>query len=183
MVILKIADKEYNLSEGWNEVNLEKFKLIMKKNQLIREYKSQILFGLEIFSILIDCHVDDLKNLTKTSFETLTGEISWINDAPVGIEKEYFIIDGVKWKPLKDLNKLTMGDNISIEMMINESDETDMLINILPILLRRVRVVKDELGNEVEELMPFDAEKYEMTKTLFMKNIFITDVINFKDFF
>jgi hypothetical protein len=76
-----------------------------------------------------------------------------------------------------------MGDNVSLEMMINESNEATLLINILPILLRKVKIVKDELGNEVEELMPFDAEKYQMMKTLFMKNIFITDVINFKDFF
>lgn len=183
MVIVKIGEKEYELPEGWHEVSLWKFKGIVEKNALIKEYKSQILFGLEIFSILIDCSVDDLKGLTRNSFETLTKEIEWVNEAPVGIDKEEFLIDGIRWKPLKDLNKLTMGDNISLEMMINDSTDATLLLNILPILLRRVKVVKDELGVEKEELLPFEAELYNERKELFGKNIFITDVINFKDFF
>lgn len=182
MVIVKIADSEYTLPESWDEVNLEKFKLIMEKNAQIKEYKSQILFGLEIFSILIDCPLQLLRSLTKESFETLTKEIEWINKEPVGVDKEHFIIEGKKWKPLKDLNKLTMGDNISLEMMIAESNEATLLVNILPILIREVKVIK-EGGKEVEVLGDFNAEKYEELRNLFQKNIFITDVINFKDFF
>lgn len=182
MVVVKIGDKEYNLPEGWNEVNLEKFGRILEKNALINEYKSQILFGLEIFAILIDAHVDELKSLTKTSFEVLTKETEWLNTEVKGQEKDEFLIEGEIYRPLKDLNKLTMGDNISLEMMINESNEATLLQNILPILLRKVRRVKTENG-EVEELEAFDAATYAEKKKLFEKSIYITDVINFKDFF
>lgn len=182
MITVKIGTEEYNLPEGWGEVSLEKFKLIMEKNALISEYKSQILFGLDIFSILIDCPVDNLKEMTKKSFELLTEETKWIYDSPKGCDKEDFIIEGRRWKPLKDLNKLTMGDNISLEMMIAESTDATLLINILPILLREVRIVKED-GVEREELLPFRAEKYDELRNLFQKNIFITDVINFRDFF
>lgn len=182
MVVVKIGDKEYNLPESWSEVNLEKFSKIIEKNALIKEYKSQILFGLEIFSILIDAPVDDLKSLTKTSFEVLTKETEWLNNEVVGGEKDEFIIEGEIYRPLKDLNKLTMGDNISLEMMIAESNEATLLLNILPILLRRVRKIKTEMG-EIEELEPFDAAIYNERKKLFMKHINITDVISFKDFF
>jgi hypothetical protein len=75
-----------------------------------------------------------------------------------------------------------MGDNISLELLIKDSDEANMLINILPVLLRKVKKVKTEDG-EIEELEPFVAEKYNERKTLFGKSIFITDVINFRDFF
>ena len=182
MVIVKIAEHEYNLPESWDEVNLEKFKKIIEKNQLISEYKSQILFGLEILSILIDCEVENLKNISKASFETLVKEIDWINTSPVAKEKEEFIILGERWKPMRDLNKLTMGDNISLELMINSSNEATLLINILPILLRKVKVVKLESGETKEELMPFDDGKYEELKDAIQKNIFITEVMNFKDF-
>jgi hypothetical protein len=182
MVICKIGEKEYNLPEGWNEVNLDKFEKIIKKNQSISEYKSQVLFGLEIFSILIDADIEDLKTLTKNSFEVLSKEIEWINVAPVGEEKTEFKIGNEIFRPLKDLNKLTMGDNISLELLIKDSDEANMLINILPVLLRKVKKVKTEDG-EIEELEPFVAEKYNERKTLFGKSIFITDVINFRDFF
>jgi hypothetical protein len=183
MITLKINNKEYGLPEGWSEVNLDKFEKIMVKNSQIKEYKSQILFGLEVLSILIDCEVDDLKNLTRASFETLSNEISWINEAPVGIEKDNFIIEGEMWRPIKDLNKLTMGDNISIELMIGESNETNILNNILPILMRKVRGVKGEGGITYEELEPFDSMNYVKTRGLLSKSVMITDVINFKDFF
>lgn len=182
MVICKIGEKEYNLPEGWTEVSLEKFEKIIQKNASIAEYKSQVLFGLEIFSILIGSDVEDLKSLTKTSFEILSKEIEWINTAPTGVEKDEFIIGDEMFRPLKDLNKLTMGDNISLELLIKESNEANLLINILPVLLRKVRKIKTENG-EIEELEPFDAEKYAERKELFTKNIFITDVINFRDFF
>ena len=182
MVIVKIAEHEYNLPESWDEVSLEKFRKIVEKNQLISEYKSQILFGLEILSILIDCSVEDLKNISKASFETLVEEIKWIHTAPVAKEKEEFTILGERWKPIKDLNKLTMGDNISLELMINNSTEATLLINILPILLRKAKVVKLESGELKEELMPFDDKNYEELKDAIQKNIFITEVMSFKDF-
>lgn len=182
MLIVKIEEKEWNLPESWSEVNLKKFEGILRKNTQISEYKSQIKFSLEILSILLDCRVEDLHNLTKESFETLTNEIAFIKDAPIGVDKELFIIGGKKYKLLKDLNKLKMGDNISLELMIKESTEADLLINILPILLREVKEVK--VGDDIEQsLCDFDAEKYAELKTLFSENIFITEVINFKSFF
>lgn len=183
MINLKIADKEYNLPEGWWEVNLEKFEKIMLKNSQISEYKSQILFGLDILGILIDAKTEDLKNITRGSFATISEEIKWINEPPVGINKDIFIIEGEEWRPIKDLNKLTMGDNISLELMISESNEATLLVNILPILMRRVKKIKLEGGLEGYELLPFDSEKYNEIKELLKKNINITDIINFKDFF
>lgn len=183
MITLKIADREYLLPEGWHEVNLHKFSKIMEKNSQIAEYKSQILFGLEVLSILIDSRVDDLKNLTRGAFATLSEEISWINETPKAINKEEFVIDGVKWRPIKDLNRLTMGDNISLELMIGESNETNILNNILPILMRKVKTIKGEGGITYEELESFDSINYTATRDLLSKNIMITEVITFKDFF
>lgn len=182
MVIVKIENEEYNLPEGWDEVNLEKFRKIMEKNKLIGEYKSQILFGLEILSILIDCGVERLMKISKNSFEKLVEEIQWINELPVAKDVDEFFILGERWKPMKDLNRLTMGDNVSLELMINQSTEETLLINILPILLRKVKVVKLENGEVREELMPFDDKNYEEIKDAIQKNIFITEVMNFKDF-
>jgi hypothetical protein len=183
MVTLRIGEKEFELPEGWHEVNLDKFVKIIEKNNLIGEYKSQILFGLEILGILIDADVVELKNLTKKSFDTLSDEIKWINEAPVGMDKDEFEIDGGVFRPLKDLNKLTMGDNISLELVIGQSNEATFIVNILPILLRKVKRIKGEDGNYIEELEGFEDDKYEERKKLFMDNIFITDVVNFRDFF
>ena len=182
MVVVKIADKEWNLPESWSEVSLEKFSKIILKNSQIEEYKSQIKFSLEILSILLDCEIEDLNNLTKESFEKLTSEIDFIGTAPVGVDKEDFYFEGKRWRLLKDLNKLKMGDNISLELVIKESNDATLLINILPILLREVKEIKVDDKIEIQ-LKDFDAEKYDELKTLFMKNIFITEVINFKSFF
>ena len=90
-----------------------------------------------------------------------------------------FTIGDDKYIAISDFNKLSMGDNISLELMINESTEHNLLSNILPILIRKAKVKGD--GSLVPD--EFDGDKYNELRELFKKELKVTDVLHLSNFF
>jgi hypothetical protein len=182
MIIIEIEGNEYNLPQGWDEVTLDMFEKISSHSLLLSEFKSETLFSLEMFSILLKCPVNDIKKLTRKSFEILAEKCAWANKEIVPRKVKKFLIDGEVYVPVKDLNSLTMGDSVSLELMINESNESNILTNILPIILRKGKTI---LKGSKEVLVPseFDADNYGETRELFKQNLMVSDIIEFKLFF
>jgi hypothetical protein len=182
MKIFEINNKDYNLPQDWNEVNLEKFERIVKHSGILSEYKSKILYAIEMFGILLDAPIDEIKKLDRKSYDILAENCEWATKEVVSSKRREWQFDGETWRSFDELNKLTMGDSISLELMINESNEQNLLTNILPILIRKEKKVTRG-DKEITILEDFDAESYEETKQLFRKNMMVSDVIWLKDFF
>mgnify|MGYP003640850182 CR=1 FL=1 len=182
MKIFEINNKDYNLPQDWNEVNLEMFERIVKHSGILSEYKSKILYAIEMFGILLDAPIDEIKKLDRKSYDILANNCEWATKEVVSSKRREWKLDGETWRSFDELNKLTMGDSISLELMINESNEQNLLTNILPILIRKEKKVTRG-DKEITILEDFDAESYEETKQLFRKNIMVSDVIWLKDFF
>jgi hypothetical protein len=182
MLIVEINEKEYNLPENWSEVTVEKFEKIMRHSSFLSEYKSQTLFALEMFGLLLDCPVEEIKKLSKDSFSVLSEKCAWANEEIKSSLRNEFHINDKVYIAVKDFNKLSMGDAVSLEIMIGESKNEEILGNILPMLIRKAKpVVKN--GESVLEAGEFNADEYNELRDLFKKNIMVTDVIGLKDFF
>jgi hypothetical protein len=182
MIIVKIGAEEFSLPEGWHEVNLRTFQTVISLNERIEEWKSTVEFSIEVFTSLIGCPKENIMNLTRESFNTLVEETKWLYTEVPSNPKEEFELLGSKWRLLKDLNKLTMGETISLELKISESNATTILANIVPILLRRVKEVK--VSDKIEtSLMAFEADKYEQLREEVLDKINVTEIISFRDFF
>jgi hypothetical protein len=182
MIIVELEGKHYNMPSDWSEVSLEVFEKVMKQSSLLSEYKSQILYGIELFSILTGATIENLKEMTRNSFEELSKYIKWVNEDIKSTKRKSWVIDKIEYMSIENLNALSMGDSVSLEIMINESDQSTLLGNILPILVRRVNEVSKD-GKVVKVPAPFDAENYNEIKELFKKNLMVADVIDLKDFF
>lgn len=183
MIIIEINNKEYNLPQGWNEVSIEMFEKIMKQASILSTYKSQVLYSLEMFSILSGASIDELKEMNRESFDKMGDLCDWVNDEIPPTGKSEWIIDGVEYKAISNMNGLSMGDNISLELMINESDEANILGNILPILIRKTKKITKEDGSIKTTIAEFDADNYSDTRELFKKNLNVADVFQLKSFF
>lgn len=181
-MIFEINNKDYNLPQDWSEVNLEKFERIVKHSGILSEYKSKILFAIEMFGILLDAPTEEIKKLDRKSYDILAQNCQWATDEVKSSKRREWEFNGERWVSFDELNKLTMGDSISLELMINESNEQNLLTNILPILIRKEKKVMRG-DKEITLLEEFDADTYEETKQLFRKNIMVSDVIWIKDFF
>lgn len=182
MKIFELEGKEYMMPEGWHEVNLGLFERIVEHTDNLSEYKSNIQFALEMLSILLGMPFEDLKRLNRASFEALSDACQWTNDPIEPTNKKEFEINGDIYVPLSDLNQITMGENIDLEILATNSKGNEMLTNILPILIRKA-IPKSVKGKT--KLIPseYDSSQYDDTKELFREHLMVADVIGLRDSF
>lgn len=183
MTIIELEGKEYNLPEGWHEINLEKGEKLMKHFSILSEYKSQFQYAIELFAILLEAPIENLSKITKGSFDILAEKVKWSEGKiePTGVKE--WEIEGQKYMAIKDLNSLEMGDMVSIELQIANSQNWELLTNLLPIIIRKAKEITLPNGDVKFVCDKFDADNYEETKQLFRKNLMIGDVNELRDFF
>lgn len=180
---IEIENKNYEMPENWSEISVEKFENIIKLSGLLNEYKSNIQFALEMFSLLLDAPIEVIKKLDKGSFNILSEECKWVNEEVKPKKVEKFEIDGELYVPINDFNKMTMGEAIDLELIMNESNNENLLGNILPILIRKSKAVLNENGEMVLKAESFNADDYKKNRELFRKKLMVGDVIYLKNFF
>ena len=183
MIRIELEGKEYSMPEGWNEVKVGLFEKIVHMASTYEDYKTDTEYILDMFSLLTGAPKEILIRMTRLSFETITKRMSWVNEEVVATSKNSWVFDGIEYMPIDNLNNLTMGDSVSLELMIKESNEANILGNILPILIRKVKKV--DKGNGKIKKMPseFNADEYQETKDLFNDRLMVSDVIKMKSFF
>jgi len=183
MMVIELEGVEYNLPESWSEINIEKFEKLINHYSILSEYKSQYQYAIELFAIMLGSPIETLSKITKGSFEILTEKVKWSNDPiqPTGVKE--FIIDKVEYMAVKNLNSLEMGEVVSLELQIANSSAHELLTNILPILVRKVKVITLPNGDTKKVPDKFDADNYEETKQLFRKHLMVADVNELRDFF
>lgn len=182
MIIVELEGKEYQMPSGWEDVNLELFEKIAAHSGLLQEYKSKFQYSIEMIALLTGAPIEQLLRITRASFEELSSKLEWATGEikPTGIRE--WTIGGDDWIAVKDLNSLNMGDVVSIELMIANSDSVNLLGNILPMLIRRVKTI--ERGGEIIKVPgDFNADEYEEVKALFRKELSVADVNELKVFF
>jgi hypothetical protein len=182
MIIIELEGKEYNMPQSWEEVSLEMFEKIVDLTSIFSEFQSRYQFSIEMLSILTSAPKEQLSKMSKKSFEELATACEWSQQQITTKSKKKFNIDGEEYLVIKDLNSLEMGDMVSLELMIGNSSPSNLLINILPILIRKAKVI-NKSGKVVKVPGPFVAEEYELLRDKFKRNLNVADVNDLKDFF
>ena len=182
MIIIELEGGEYQLPQKWEEVNLEMFEKVVDLAAVFGDYKSRYQYSIEMLAILTGAPVEGLSKMSKKSFEELSTACEWASAEVISSKKREYIIDGEEFMAVDNLDSLEMGDVVSLELMISSSEVSRLLTNLLPILIRRVKVINRN-GKEVKVPGPFVAEDYEELKEKFRKNLSVADVNHLKDFF
>ena len=178
MIDIIINGKEFSLPESWKEVKLKTFLQLEDIEKRKKEYLSELKYSIEVISILLGCDADLLYDLDSDGFQKITQEIEWMNKLPENNKLSIIEIEGQTYAFPKDLNKLTMGEIISIEINI-KNKEYDLL-KLLSILLRPAKKVKDdETGEEIWVQEPFRANNMEYREKLFLEHLSYYDVFSF----
>lgn len=171
---IKIDNVEYQIPTQWSDVTVRRFENIVKIALKKDMYETQLEFGLRVISAVTDIPYNILLSVKPNQFKEIEDCISFSN---VEIEpkntKEY-IINGIKYIPIENYNSLTMGECIDAELIIKDSEQYNLLANLLPLLVRRANKNKPE---------KFNPETYNDMKELFANNLKIEDVLHLKDFF
>lgn len=182
MIIIELEGKEYKMPQSWSEVNLGKWEKVMNLLSLFGEYKSQNQYAMDLIQVLTEAPIEDLRKMTRKSFDELSTMIEFIKEEIKPNVIREWNIDGEEYVALEDLNSLNMGDSVSLELVIGDSTEYNLSINVLPILIRK-SISKVKNGETIKVPGEFDAEKYNELKELFKEKLYVTDVLWLKDFF
>lgn len=186
MITININGEKYDCPSEWNEVTLRKFYNVMVLAEKKKDFKSDLDYTLDFIHYLSDIPKERLMDLKSESYVKLVNQLDWVSKEPKGQDIDIIEIDDKKFMFPKDLNNLTMGESISVELAIkdNEGNLAEAFINLLPILLRPVKEIKDLDNDDIKyEQIPLDTENIESRKELFMDKLMVTEVIKFRDFF
>jgi len=135
-----------------------------------------------MFAAITGAPMSDLSKLTRAGFDVMVKLTEWANEPIKPTNKKTFVVGGSEFIAIEDMSTLTMGDTISIELMVKESKEWELLPNMLPILLRRVKEV--EKGGKIKKMpADFDPNEYAELRELFRKELMVADVFRLKVFF
>jgi hypothetical protein len=121
-VELEIDDevKNFNLPTGWDDITVKDFCNIYSHNY---ENMSQIEQAVTILSTLGNIDAEDIMMLTPEQFKMLSEYVSFINKEEVPKnDVEYIEIDGEQYYLKSDFSQLTLGETISIELIVKETD-------------------------------------------------------------
>lgn len=137
-IILNVdgEDREFKIPEKWGEV---KVKQASKLFNLDREGKNQLELTISVVSILTDMDEELIYMMTQEQFIELVDVVKFTNEEVKGELKDFVTIDGVDYYLKKDFEKLNMGEIISIDTLINQSNGNlpNVMSKMLCIFLRK----------------------------------------------
>lgn len=168
--------------KSWKDVTLKQYVDILKLTGI--EYDKPRDKEVEYISILSGLSKDEIYNLDVKEFSKLQNNFSFIERNPVTDNKDYFIIDGVKYKTESKLNKIKTGEFLDLNELTKEPDKIyENLSLLLAIFYRPTIKTKKLFRKEKEVREDFKLETVFNRKDLFEEKLTAEDVWNSVDFF
>lgn len=167
----ELNEKEYNMPSEWSDLTLQHYVNLAT----LEENKSQYILGelylLKVIEALCGAEGGELDDLTIDMVTELSKEVGFLQEQPQWNNTKHIRIGEVDYAFPTDLNKLTMGELISIKTLQESASSPAAAIPlILAIILRPAKLVKDEeTGKETWIQNKFDANNIEWRKELFLK--------------
>jgi hypothetical protein len=185
MLRFNLGEKEFVLPTEWEEITLGKYLSLSEiGKKLESKYAFNELYVMRVLEILTEADSGDLDDLTIQALNELSEKIAFLSSEPKFEVFQHIEIDGKDYAFPEDLYQIKAGEYISIKtLQENEKDPTQFYLNLLSILLRPAKRVKNlETGKESWVQEKFNAENLCFRKDLY-KNLPITKVLGTINFF
>jgi hypothetical protein len=166
----KIREQEYQMPTEWNDVTLEVYVRLAELEEKKEAFGIPELYLLKVLECLCNAEDGDLDELTLDIVNELVGLIGYIQEEPNWVNTNHLVIDEVDYVFPNDLNRLTMGEYISIKTLQENNTTAGIIPYILAIILRPgTKEVDAETGKEKWVQEKFSTSNLEWRKELFMK--------------
>jgi len=166
MITIKISDEKYSLPESWDDVKLGQFQAV---NKIEYDKEKPFDYYINLINIFTGIPYETILQINKTQFIQMVNVLSFTVKVEVNGDytKEFSI--GTDTYKLKDFTKLTMGEFISLEMLINDG----LWVNV-----HKMLVVLFKKNDE-----DFNTDKIEEYSKVFQDELSITTLIKVVTFF
>jgi hypothetical protein len=167
----ELNEKTFQYPENWQELSVKRYVNIARLQENKTDEILGELFLLKMIEALCDAEDGELDDLTLEIVHEISTTINFLQDNCEFPTTKYLEIDGVTYVFPNDLNKLTMGEYISMKtFQENLKSQAEAMPYILAIILRPGQIVKDEeTGEEKWVQDKFTANNIEWRKNLFLE--------------
>jgi len=176
MIQLNLTHKsellEYNIPNEWEDITVEKFQQLA--NADFDDDMNELEKTIRSISIVTDIPEELLYKLSLDNYKLIARNFEFLKTEIKDDFKDEITIDGETYYVKKEFKELTLGESVSIDILINNSGGNLMkcMDMLLTIFLRK------KIDNELEE---YDT-KFKHRAEIF-KNIKITNIYNLFGFF
>jgi hypothetical protein len=158
--------KELELKKGWNEISIHMWQEL---NSVERENDLAVI--IERMAILGDTDSDNIRALPIPQFRRLQDEIVWVGEKFKPDVQVTFILNGVRYGMIPDLNFITTGEWADID---NWKDDTIGNIHLICALI--YRPVTRYVDNDDYDIEPHKSQGFQKRADLFLNKLPITTV-------
>lgn len=161
----ELNNRFVEMPTNWEEITLAKYVEIAKLDELRRSTPIQELYILRLIEVLCDLGEDEGDDLEISVVTDLIESLSFLHVEPEWKSIKHINIEGVDYVFPDNLNKLTMGEYISMKtLQQNSLNEAESIPYILSVILRTGKEIN---GKWVQD--KFDADTIEERKNIFMR--------------
>ena len=167
----KLNETEYEMPTSWDEMNLSKYVELAKLEEMKESFGMPELYLLKVIEALCGAEQGDLDDLTLDMVTELSKEVGYLQEQPVWGNSRHIEIEGQDYVFPEDLNKLTMGEYISIKtLQEQQTSQADLIPYLLAIILRPGKKEYDEeTKKEFWKQDRFNVSNLDYRKELFLK--------------
>lgn len=133
--------KTYKIPTSWDEVSVRQFAQLYKNKN---ENSNELLGAVNLISAISDIDTSILLQMDIDDFKLLTTQVEFITTEVPKVEVDYLEVGEDKYYLYTDFNKLTTGEVITLETILESSnfDVHKVMSDLLCLFLRK----KDENG-------------------------------------
>lgn len=171
MKLFKLNEKEYNMPTCWDDMTLGVYVKLAKLDETKEAFGIPELYLLKVIEALCSAEEGDLDELTLDMVTELSNEVGFIQEEPKwNTTSRHIVINDIDYVFPADLNKLTMGEYISIKMLQEQqTSQADLIPYLLSVILRPgKKVLNEETGKETWVQDKFSTNNLEHRKELFL---------------
>lgn len=167
---IKINDVEYNVPTSWEEITFEQYINFVKLEEIKTDFMLEELYLINLIEVLCEMPEGSMNDLTMIEFNELVNKFGYLNTDPKLSKDKQIDINGITYVFPDDLNKLTLGENISIKTLIKDQNKYEQLYYILGVILRPGKIEID--AETKKEVYVQDKFTGDMNKINFRINLF-----------
>lgn len=191
MIQFDYEGKEYNIPEGWDEINVksglnflkcaERHSIAPADEVLIIQELIETLCGVEL-DTFDDMSLGFLLELVPFLKEFTTTQESWINNKDWKGPDDFMVNDKL-YSYRRSFNELTAGEVCDIKSIYAaRTDEWSVILDIAAILIRPAVKMTTEAGNDYYRLTKNSPTDYIVNKKV-LETFLLKDVLRIVNFF
>lgn len=138
---LEEGTKAYDFPTSWDDIDVQTFTKLFEYNQ---PTDNQLLASVRVMSLLSDIDEKIIMSMDVEDFKELADKLLFITEEVETNEIDYIEVEGEKYYLYKDFNKMTTGEIITIELLMDNNGGN--IYKIMPQLLCLFLRKKNEEG-------------------------------------